>query len=435
MRSGGFCNEPRAQMKLFAALGPADIVAAHRKWVSPAGIANETSIIFSGQLYEYCNLRRIEALFTSHNASLDSLKTTHVEFVNVPRRWDVEGGWRFHIGKMAYALRLARRARRFGADLAIIDSGSAHYFALAIFRLMRIPVAVNFHNVRWPIGFEPRGLIARAIRRLDSWFFRRIAVGAIGCSPECSIQARCDGADRLPYFGWCAQFRMDGFPHVQVDTARNPFRLLFVGRVEQNKGVFDLIAIGNLLEQQNSVPVTIDICGDGSALDQLRTAVAVSGLSDRIFVRGRLERVDVLGAYGHAHAIVIPTRSNHCEGMPLVCAEAVLSGRPIVTSKISNALPVVGKAIAEAEPEDPTSYARTIRKLTEDAQYYKQLQRACAEESRQFLDRQRSYPAAVDRLIAVAVPEWKTLDRFDMLFEVNGPSTPSSDSHTAAQSG
>ena len=32
----------------------------------------------------------------------------------------------------AYALYLAARERQFGADLGVIDSGSAHYFALAL---------------------------------------------------------------------------------------------------------------------------------------------------------------------------------------------------------------------------------------------------------------------------------------------------------------
>ena len=51
--------------------------------------------------------------------------------------------------------------------------------------------------------------------------------------------------------------------------------------------------------------------------------------------------------------------------------------------------PVIGEAIAEAEPEESGSYANAICRLAEDDQYYLQLQSACAEASGQFLDRGR----------------------------------------------
>lgn len=57
------------------------------------------------------------------------------------------------------------------------------------------------------------------------------------------------------------------------------------------------------------------------------------------------------------------TRRDFCEGMPLVCAEAMLSGKPVVTSRLSNALPVIGDTILEAQPEDIKSYAHAVRRL------------------------------------------------------------------------
>lgn len=407
-------------MRLFAALGPGDIVAAHRTHLLGAPIVSVTSITFSGQLFEYCRARGITGLFTSHNGVVDQLETLPVRFVNVPRRWEQTKGWRFHVSRIVYAVRLARMARSFGADLALIDSGSAHYFSLAIFPLMGVSVAVCFHNVRWPQGFEPRRWAARAIRAADSWFFRSVAVGAIGCSPECGIQARLDGANRLPYFGFCAQFRAEGFARRDIKPVGDTFHLMFAGRIEREKGVFDLILVSNILRYECKVPVAIDVYGDGGALAELRAAVRASGQEDRVTAHGKRNRIELLHAYQRAHAIIVPTRSCFCEGMPLVCAEAVLSGLPVVTSRLSNAIPVIGAAIAEAQPDDVTSYARVISRLAEDNTYYRQLGSACVEVSRQFLDRDLSYPAAVDRLIGAILPVWKVLGRFDQLFEAIG---------------
>ena len=386
-------------MRIFAALGGGDIVAAQRKELSGDSAVGQTSLTFSGQLYRYCAEQGYHALFTSHCSRVDSLDTALVRLVNVPRAGDHLGGWRFHASRIAYGVKLARMARAFRADLALIDSGTTHHFALTAFRLLGVPVAVNFHNVRWPQGFEPSGFTARTVRSLDSWALRHVILAAMGCSPECGVQARADGATGLPYFGWCAQYVPEGFDAAAVDAERTPFRLLFAGRVEENKGVFDLVGISAALRERCAVPVNIEVCGDGSALGALRTAVASSGQADRITVRGRLERSELLQAYRRAHAVIVPTRSTFCEGMPLVCAEAVLSGRPVITSRVSNALAILGDAIAVAQPDDIASYAEAVRTIAEDPVRYERLRAACPAAATQFLDRGRSYTAALDQLI------------------------------------
>jgi glycosyltransferase involved in cell wall biosynthesis len=386
-------------MRIFAALGGGDIVAAQRKELSGDSTIGETSLTFSGQLYSYCAEQGFHALFTSYCRRADSLDTPLIRLVNVPRA-ESEGGLRFHAGRVAYGLKLARMARAFGADLALVDSGTTHHFAVAAFRLLGIPVVVNFHNVRWPQGFEPRGAIARTVRACDSWAFRHVILAALGCSPECGVQARADGASALPYFGWCAQYVPEGFEDSPPAASRNPFRLLFAGRIEDNKGVFDLLRISAALKERCSIPVLIEVCGDGSALGPLRAAVAAGGQGDRITVRGRLERAELLAAYRRAHALIVPTRSTFCEGMPLVCAEAVLCGRPVVTSRVSNALPVLGDAIAVAQPDDVASYAEAVRRIVEEPALYERLRAACPAAAAQFLDRRRSYAAAVAQLVA-----------------------------------
>jgi glycogen synthase len=391
-------------MRIFAALGGGDIVAAQRKELSGDSGVGQTSLTFSGQLYGYCVAKGYRALLTSHCGRADSLDTALVRLVNVPRSGDHLGGWRYHAAHVAYGVKLARMARDFRADLALIDSGTTHHFALTAFRLLGVPVAVNFHNVRWPQGFEPRGFTARTVRAWDSWTFRHVVLAAMGCSPECGVQARADGAARLPYFGWCAQYESEGFDASGVEENRVPFRLLFAGRVEENKGVFDLVRISAALRNRCAVPVNIEVCGDGSALAALRTAVETGGQADRITVRGRLERAELLQAYRRAHAVIVPTRSTFCEGMPLVCAEAALSGRPVVTSRLSNALPMLGEAIAVAQPDDVESYADAIRSLVEEPARYQRLRAACPAAAAQFLDRGRSYTAALEQLITGAYP-------------------------------
>src|SRR5262245_60436541 len=133
-------------MKLFAELGPGDIVAAHRIQMSGEPFLSITSIIYSGQLVEYSREQGIEMLALSHNSRTDDVCDGPIRLENRPRPFEGPGVLRNHLSRIAYAFYLANRAWRFRADLALIDSGSVHCFALAIFRFLRIPVAIDFHN-------------------------------------------------------------------------------------------------------------------------------------------------------------------------------------------------------------------------------------------------------------------------------------------------
>jgi glycosyltransferase involved in cell wall biosynthesis len=404
-------------MRLFAALGPGNIVADQRAKIATPGAAGETSIAFSRQLVAYCEARGFTALLTSTYPLTDQLTVNCVTLQNLPRGGAGAAGLMYHIYQIIYGIHLAICARRFGADVALIDSGSTHYCALALFRLFGVKVAVNLHNVRWPQGFEPRGGIAKVLRWLDSAFFKRVAVGATGCSPACADQVRADGADHLPYFGWCGQFVEQGFAaHPRTHDTPN-FRIMFAGRVERNKGVFDLIEISQQLARECTVPIIFEICGEGSALEELRTAVKAAGISDHIILRGRLGRQDLLDCYATCDAVIVPTRGDFCEGMPLVCAEATLSGRPIITSRLSNALPVIGAAIAEAQPEDIASYVNVIRNLAENPGHYAKLQSECYGASRVFLDRSQGYAAAIDRLLCHLDPSLVPMGNYSRLYD------------------
>lgn len=387
-------------MRVFLAMGPGDIVADHDRQAAGAMGRGETSITFSSQAVRILHARGHRALLVSSNSRRDSFRDGDIESRNEPKPLAGRGGIGFHLSQSLYAIRLARQARRFRADLAIIDSGTTHWFMLGAFALFGIPVAVNLHNVRWPHGFEPSDMVGRLIRFLDSRFFRRRAVAAMGCSPECAAQTRADGADDLPFFPWTAQFNADGFEPDRVPIDDGIFRVLFAGRVEHAKGVFDIVAMAQALAASEAPKVHFEICGDGSALTALRRTVADAGLSGTIAVRGRLERAALLDAYARSHAVIVPTRGTFCEGMPLVCAEAMLSGRPVITSTLSNALPVIGAAIEEAQPESVPSYVAAITRLAQDRERWQRLRAATTTCRAQFLDRSKSYAAAMDALLA-----------------------------------
>lgn len=385
------------ELRLFVALGPGDIVGARRSQLAGKAI-NETSVAFSEQLFAYCRLRNIQILAISSNSRIDQLEEGAITIENRAKPFRDRGGIRFHLSLILYGLYLAVRARRFQANVAVIDSGTTHYFALAFFRALGIPVVTNLHNVLWPRGFPPQGKLHRTIRFLNSLFFRYVAAGAIGVSPECERQILCESRGRMPFFQYRCQFRPHGFRLSEPDKT-GVFRIAFVGRAEANKGILDIPRMAADLRTRSPVKVVFDVCGDGPALPELKDIVRQEGLADEVFVHGRLERDALLDVYARCHAVIVPTRSTFTEGMPQVCAEAVLSGIPVVTSEVANAFDVIGGATIQAGADDVASYVSAILSLIKDRALYEKLQSECPKLALQFLDRSQSYPAALDRLL------------------------------------
>lgn len=388
----------KRELRLFVALGPGDIVNARKKQLAGSTI-NETSIAFSEQLLAYCRCNKIKTLALSSNERVDLLDEELTIIENRPKPLRGHGGFHFHISQILYGVYLAYRARRFKANFAIVDSGSTHYFVLLAFRAAGIPVAINLHNVLWPSGFPPKSIVGRTIRRLNRLFFRYSAVGAIGVSPECERQILAESHKAISFFQYRCQFRRDGFFASQPYKG-GPFRIVFAGRAEENKGILDVVQIASDLKTTTSVKVVFDVCGDGPAIQKLRMMIDQAQLQDLVVVHGRLERDALLSVYAASHAAIVPTRSTFTEGMPQVCAEAVLSGLPVITSQVANAFDVIGPAIMKAETDNVESYVKSIFSLITNDPLRSQLKSACAQVAVQFYDRAQSYPAAVDRLLA-----------------------------------
>ena len=163
--------------------------------------------------------------------------------------------------------------------------------------------------------------------------------------------------------------------------------------------------------------VLFDICGAGSALDALKRQVRAQGLEDIITVHGRVERSNLLNIYANSHAVIVPTRSDFTEGIPQICAEAMLCDLPVITSKVTNAFDVLGRATIQAITDNIDSYVEAILALINDRSLYEKTRSECQAYSIQFTDRSQSFPAAVDRLVERLFPLKRAMDCYDSIFE------------------
>jgi glycosyltransferase involved in cell wall biosynthesis len=391
----------REPSRILYAIGPGDSVESYRRWKAGERMLSETSKTFSGHFYDYCARRGLSAYVVSSHGAAETLRDGRMLIENRPKPGSGPG-LRYHLAQLRYGMSLIATALQWKADTVIVDSGTTHWPLLGLLRLAGIRVVAILHNALWPSGFRPERLPQRVLLALDRWFWRNVPGAVMAVSPECERQVReLAGVLRARVAQFRAQFDAAEFASVPPPRPWGdaPLRIMFAGRVERNKGALDIATIARALERRMPGRAVFDVCGAGSALDELRQALSRGGLEGVVRVHGRLNRPRLLEVYARSHAVIVPTRSDFCEGMPMVCAEAILCGRPVITTRLSNALDVLPGALVIATPDDPASYADAILDLLADPERYARHREACERHRAQFLDPAWSLEAALESVL------------------------------------
>jgi len=101
-----------------------------------------------------------------------------------------------------------------------------------------------------------------------------------------------------------------------------------------------------------------------------------------------------------ASCLVVPTRSSFVEGFNKVVVEAILAGRPVITSRVCPALLEVEAAAIEVEPDNALHYADAIETLMVDRDLFEQKVEATANLKQKFLDFDHSWLAGANAIVA-----------------------------------
>lgn len=147
------------------------------------------------------------------------------------------------------------------------------------------------------------------------------------------------------------------------------FRVLFVGRLVERKGVAELIEAVRRLDP--SVGVKLEVIGDGPERPKLEALVHESGLDDRVAVRGRVPAAELQAAYERADAFVLPSildSRSDTEGLGVVLLEAMSYGVPVIGSNIGGIPDIIvdGESGLLVPPGDPGALAAALRRLADD---------------------------------------------------------------------
>ena len=394
------------RLRVLYQAGPGDVAGTFRHWRAGRDDPRLLAIAYSRQFFDACLELDAEALvITSHGgAGEHEVADERFRIIDRPVPWVQAGGLRFHLGRLAYGLTLAWHARRFKADVALINTGT-HWFALSVLALLGVAVVPTLHNTFWPAGHRPDGWASRWLHRLNGWFWRRVATATVCVSPECVRQIEAiAGRPRGPVIQVWAPYRRETFADLPTPPPLDagPCRVLYAGRIERSKGVFGLLDVAEQLHRQHPGRFQWDVCGDGTAIEELAAGQRQRGLGNVFHLHGQLDAQALRQMYGRCHVVVVPTTAGFTEGLNKVAVEAVLAGRPVVTSAVSHAVDVLGEAVVEVPAEDWAAFRQAIERLALDAPWYESRRAACRAVRAPFFDPQRHWAAAVKQVLADA---------------------------------
>lgn len=179
----------------------------------------------------------------------------------------------------------------------------------------------------------------------------------------------------------------------RVGRNNSSVRLLFLGWLERDKGVFELIeACRQLIPRRQ---FTLDIAGEGKASSDARALVARHDLSRVIRFRGWLRGLELRQAMSDADVLVLPSWA---EGLPNAMVEGMAAGLAVVVTGVGAIPELITDRFSGmlVEPRNADSLARALEEVIVDGGLRERL----AREAYRIAMRDFEVEAAVDRLIA-----------------------------------
>jgi len=355
--------EPVRPRALYA-VPAGDLYRNFTAWQEGRRDSSQVALTYSHLFYRFCLDTGRDGIVSAPDAARRRVEDGRFAVAGrAPTRRDSTA--HFLAGYLRNALAITALALRSGAREVILMDGVTFAFLLWPLSLAGRRIYRSDHTVLRP-AFRPLSATGRAILALEGWFLRHGCAGALAVSDQIRAQLRAL-APNLPVLVFNPTYVREDFADMApASWAGGPFHVVFAGRIEASKGVFDLVAMMKTLLAEGR-DVVLDICGEGGQFAQLAAAVTAEGLDNAIRLHGHVSRDAMLGHLARAQVVIVPTRTDFVEGLNKVVIEAVLARRPVITSAVCPALDLVREAAVEARPDDVTSYADAVRRLMDDA--------------------------------------------------------------------
>lgn len=383
-----------SSVRVMYVAGPGDVASTYQHWRRGQHDPSESNITYSGQFFSTLKNLGMHGYIISSHPDAVYLEEDDFTIEHRPNKLDKAAGAKFHLGQIRYGLNIIKTALRYKPDYVLVSSGT-HWFMLGFLPLLGVKVIPTIHCVLWP-KYGQRKKINKLIDSFNGLFFKYASYEVMSASKEISRQLASLKVSTNKVNEFLPYYDDTVFKKVVVpEPYRRPFRLLYIGRIEEVKGVFDLLQVYEQLTEEG-LDLELDFCGDGASFKHLSKLVRDKS---KVHCHGHCNKENLLQIVNRCHLIIVPTRTEFVEGFNQVVVESVLFGRPVVTSDVCPAIEYVLPAVCEAVPDDVESYKENIRKLYQDVAYYEEKQSGCNLLQDMFYDEKNSWGYLLSTLL------------------------------------
>lgn len=264
-------------------------------------------------------------------------KTAGVEFVHVVSH--VEGGAAEKLTQASQAwLRLLRER---AVDVVHIHVASdASFYRKSAFvlqsRARGLPVVMHVHGADFDTFYNRSNALQKAyIRQIFGWCSKVLVLSDFWKTyfQHHIIQGKVEVLHNGVYpAAFAACYTMPA----------NLNRFLFLGRLGQRKGVYDLLeAAEQLVKQQGYTNLEFYLAGDGE-LEEVQQLIEQKGLHDHVRVLGWMGDEEKRYWLQRADTMVLPSYN---EGLPMSILEAMAAGKIIVSSRVGGIPDLVAEGV------------------------------------------------------------------------------------------
>ena len=155
-------------------------------------------------------------------------------------------------------------------------------------------------------------------------------------------------------------------PQAPARPSSKPIHFLFLGRIGQRKGAFDLIKAFAVLTDQQKAQAHLTIAGDGDT-EKARLQVQNLGLAECVTILDWLNPEQRDAYLAKSNVFVLPSYN---EGLPIALLEAMGWGLPAITTPVGGIPELVtsGKDGILVEPGNVEQLSQAIASLIENEQ-------------------------------------------------------------------
>jgi glycosyltransferase involved in cell wall biosynthesis len=178
-------------------------------------------------------------------------------------------------------------------------------------------------------------------------------------------------------------------------SARQPLRIVFVGRLAPVKGL--PLLLNAMARVRSEFPVQLAVVGDGPMAEAWKSETAALGLTDCVTFYGARSAAEVAEQLRHAHVLCLPSVR---ESGGAVLLEAMACARPVIAVAFGGPAEIVDDGVGYAAlPLTAEAVAEDIAYALRDIVQNPVAWRRRGEEGRRRAEQQYSWPMKIEQAL------------------------------------